>query len=57
MAGPTLPVSSVKDLNVAVRELIDKEVESVMNSVREEIKELIVTIDKKIVELNQYLKA
>lgn len=52
-----MPVSSVKDLNVAVRELIDKEVESVMNSVREEIKELIVTIDKKIVELNQYLKA
>jgi hypothetical protein len=47
----------VKDLNVAVRELIDKEIESIMSSVREEIKEIIAAIDKKIAELNQYLKA
>ena len=47
---------SMKDLNVLIKELIDKEIEKVMNNVKDEIKGLVVTIDKKIEELRQYLK-
>jgi hypothetical protein len=47
---------SMKDLNVLIKELIDKEIEKAMNNVKEEIKGLITTIDRKIDELRQYLK-
>ena len=47
---------SMKDLNVLIKELIDKEIEKAMNNVKEEIKGLVTTIDKKIEELRQYLK-
>jgi hypothetical protein len=47
---------SMKDLNVLIKELIDKEIEKVMNNVKEEIKDLVITIDRKIDELRQYLK-
>jgi hypothetical protein len=47
---------SMKDLNVLIKELIDKEVEKAMNNVKEEIKGLVTTIDRKIEELRQYLK-
>jgi hypothetical protein len=47
---------SMKDLNVLIKELIDKEIEKAMNNVKEEIKGLVITIDKKIDELRQYLK-
>ena len=47
---------SMKDLNVLIKELIDKEIERAMNNVKEEIKGLIITIDRKIDELRQYLK-
>jgi hypothetical protein len=47
---------SMKDLNVLIKELIDKEIERAMNNVKEEIKGLITTIDRKIDELRQYLK-
>lgn len=47
---------SVKDLNVLIKELIDKEIEKAMNNVKEEIKGLVTTIDRKIEELRQYLK-
>jgi len=47
---------SMKDLNVLIKELIDKEIEKAMNNVKEEIKGLIVIIDRKIDELRQYLK-
>jgi hypothetical protein len=47
---------SMKDLNVLIKELIDKEIEKAMNNVKEEIKGLIITIDRKIDELRQYLK-
>jgi len=46
----------MKDLNVLIKELIDKEVEGVMINVKEELKNLILTIDRKIEELRQYLK-
>jgi hypothetical protein len=46
----------MKDLNVLIKELIDKEIEKAMNNVKEEIKGLVTTIDKKIEELRQYLK-
>jgi hypothetical protein len=46
----------MKDLNVLIKELIDKEIEGAMNNVKEEIKGLIITIDRKIDELRQYLK-
>jgi hypothetical protein len=46
----------MKDLNVLIKELIDKEIEKVMNNVKEEIKDLVITIDRKIDELRQYLK-
>jgi hypothetical protein len=46
----------MKDLNVLIKELIDKEIEKAMNNVKEEIKGLIITIDRKIDELRQYLK-
>jgi hypothetical protein len=47
---------SMKDLNVLIKELIDKEIERAMNNVKEEIKGLTITIDRKIDELRQYLK-
>jgi hypothetical protein len=47
---------SMKHLNVLIKELIDKEIEKVMNNVKEEIKDLVITIDRKIDELRQYLK-
>jgi hypothetical protein len=47
---------SMKDLNVLIKELIDKEIEKAMNNVKEEIKGLVITIDRKIEELRQYLK-
>jgi len=47
---------SMKDLNVLIKELIDKEIERVMNNVKEEIKDLAIIIDRKIDELRQYLK-
>jgi len=47
---------SMKDLNVLIKELIDKEIERAMNNVKDEIKGLVVTIDRKIEELRQYLK-
>ena len=47
---------SMKDLNVLIKELIDKEIEKAMNNVKEEIEGLIITIDRKIDELRQYLK-
>jgi hypothetical protein len=47
---------SMKDLNVLIKELIDKEIEKAMNNVKEEIKGLIITIDRKIDKLRQYLK-
>jgi hypothetical protein len=47
---------SIKDLNVIIRELIDKEIEIIINRVKEDTKDLILTIDKKIEELHQYLK-
>jgi hypothetical protein len=47
---------SMKDLNVLIKELIDKEIEKTMNNVKEEIKGLVTTIDRKIEELRQYLK-
>jgi hypothetical protein len=46
----------MKDLNVLIKELIDKEIEKAMNNVKEEIKGLVTTIDRKIEELRQYLK-
>jgi hypothetical protein len=46
----------MKDLNVLIKELIDKEIEKAMNNVKEEIKGLVITIDRKIDELRQYLK-
>jgi hypothetical protein len=46
----------MKDLNVLIKELIDKEIEKAMNNVKEEIKGLVITIDRKIEELRQYLK-
>jgi len=47
---------SMKDLNVLIKELIDKEIEKAMNNVKEDIKDLVTTIDRKIDELRQYLK-
>jgi len=47
---------SVKDLNVMIKEYIDKEIEKTLNDIKVEIKELIDTIDRKIEELRQYLK-
>lgn len=47
---------SMKDLNVLIKELIDKEIEKAVNNVKEEIKGLVTTIDRKIEELRQYLK-
>ena len=47
---------SMKDLSVLIKELIDKEIEKAMNNVKEEIKGLAITIDRKIYELRQYLK-
>jgi Na+/phosphate symporter len=47
---------SMKDLNVLIKELIDKEIEQAINNVKDEIKDLVVTIDRKIEELRQYLK-
>jgi len=47
---------SMKDLNVLIKGLIDKEIEKAMNNVKEEIKGLVTTIDRKIEELRQYLK-
>ncbi|MCU7788133.1 hypothetical protein ODS41_09450 [Pyrobaculum sp. 3827-6] len=47
---------SMKDLNVIIRELIDKEIETIIGRVKEDTKDLILTIDKKIEELRQYLK-
>ena len=47
---------SMKDLNVLIKELIDKEIEKAMNNVKEELKDLVTTIDRKIEELRQYLK-
>jgi hypothetical protein len=46
----------MKDLNVLIKELINKEIEKTMNNVKEEIKGLVITIDRKIDELRQYLK-
>jgi hypothetical protein len=46
----------MKDLNVLIKELIDKEIEKTINNVKEEIKGLVTTIDRKIEELRQYLK-
>jgi hypothetical protein len=46
----------MKDLNVLIKELIDKEIEKATNNVKEEIKGLVTTIDRKIEELRQYLK-
>jgi hypothetical protein len=46
----------MKDLNVLIKELIDKEIEKAVNNVKEEIKGLVTTIDRKIEELRQYLK-
>jgi len=39
---------SMKDLNVVVKELIEKEIESVMNNVKEELKGLVSIIDRKM---------
>ncbi|AAL63007.1 hypothetical protein [Pyrobaculum aerophilum] len=47
---------SAKDLNVFIKELIDKEIEKVMDSVKGEVREIISVIDRKIEELRQYLK-
>ncbi|MEM1597276.1 MAG: hypothetical protein QXP31_11360 [Pyrobaculum sp.] len=47
---------SMKDLNTLVKELVDREIESVMSTVKEELKVLVSEIDKKIEELRQYLK-
>jgi len=47
---------SVKDLNVMIKEYIDKEIEKNLTDIKVEIKELINIIDKKIEELRQYLK-
>ena len=47
---------SMKDLNVLIKELIDKEIERAINNVKDEIKDLVVIIDRKIEELRQYLK-
>jgi len=47
---------SMKDLNVLIKELVDKEIEKIMNNVKEEMKNLTLTIDRKIEELRQYLK-
>ncbi|ABO09578.1 hypothetical protein [Pyrobaculum calidifontis] len=47
---------SVKDLNVMIKEYIDKEIEKTLVDIKAEIKELINIIDRKIEELRQYLK-
>lgn len=47
---------SVRDLNVIIRELVDKEIETIISKVKEDTKDLILIIDKKIEELRQYLK-
>jgi len=47
---------SVKDLNIMVKEYVDKEIEKTLNNIKGEIKELIDIIDRKIEELYQYLK-
>jgi len=47
---------SVKDLNVMIKEYVDKEIEKTLNDIKVEIKELIDVIDRKIEELRQYLK-
>jgi len=47
---------SVKDLNVMIKEYIDKEIEKTLTDIKVEIKELINVIDRKIEELRQYLK-
>jgi len=47
---------SVKDLNVMIKEYIDKEIEKTLTDIKVEIKELINIIDRKIEELRQYLK-
>jgi len=47
---------SVKDLNVLIKEYIDKEIEKTLNDIKVEIKELVSIIDRKIEELRQYLK-
>jgi hypothetical protein len=46
----------MKDLNVLIKELIDKEIKQAINNVKDEIKALVITIDRKIEELRQYLK-
>ncbi|ABL88224.1 conserved hypothetical protein [Pyrobaculum islandicum DSM 4184] len=47
---------SMKDLNVVIKELVDKEIEKAMANIKEEIREVTSLIDKKIEELRQYLK-
>jgi hypothetical protein len=47
---------SMKDLNVLIKELIEKEIEKAMSNVKEEIKGITLIIDKRIEELRQYLK-
>jgi hypothetical protein len=48
---------SVKDLTTVVKELVDKEIEIVMNKIKDDIKDIIGIVDKKIEELRQYLKS
>lgn len=47
---------SMRDLNAIIRDLIDKEIEKILNSIKEETRDIIYVIDRKIEELNQYLK-
>lgn len=47
---------SMRDLNAIIRDLIDKEIEKILNSIKEETRDIIYIIDRKIEELNQYLK-
>lgn len=47
---------SIKSLSVSIKEVVDKEIEKTMNNVKEEIKDLVAVIDRKIEELRQYLK-
>jgi len=47
---------SVKDLNIIIKEYVDKEIENTLNNIKEEVKELINIIDRKIEEIRQYLK-
>lgn len=47
---------SARDLNTLVKELVEKEMERILSYAKEDIKNTISLIDRKIEELRQYLK-